>query len=258
MSCRIPSGSSFGRCCPSRCGAANGSWMTARYSTGSCGSSARGRPGGTCPSGTVRGPRRHPLPLLGPGRHLRAAAQGRPGEGGRGRGHRLACRQHPKRGAPKPRTRTLPGRSDQQETPRLRRSGARWLSPSPAGTPTTAPSSPPLWGRYGCPGTARDGPASGSSTYGAEGLQLQPSGPGPGGGASTTPFPTGPTRSATGFGGAASAGARRPSTNSSTSGATWSNAASAAGSNGAASPPDTTTPPSPISRCHPRVAPEWA
>jgi hypothetical protein len=58
--CQMPSGILCGRCCPSRCGAANG-WTTARCSMGSWRSSAPGPLGVACPSGTAHGPHCTPV-----------------------------------------------------------------------------------------------------------------------------------------------------------------------------------------------------
>lgn len=131
------SASSSGRCCPPCCGGGSG-WMAGGSSTGACGSSVPGSPGGTFPSDTGHGPwailhtRFRWWALDGtstgcseprrPGRTRTVTSTG-------------SCRSippssaptsmppRPEMGDPKPRTRTLSRRPDQQDSSVLRRGG---------------------------------------------------------------------------------------------------------------------------------------
>lgn len=104
MNCPMPSGSASVCGCPRPCEGGSG-WTTEGSSTGSGGSSAPGRPGGMCPSGTGRGP--YCIPASAGGRQT-APLSG-------------CSRQLRRRRTPWAWPRALPRRPDQQDTARLRR-----------------------------------------------------------------------------------------------------------------------------------------
>ena len=94
--------------------------MTARCSTGSCGSSGPVPPGGMCPSGTGRGPRCTPASAGGLWMARSSACSARPRPSRRGRGHRLAGVGRLHRGPRPPARRRRPKRGP--ATPALGRS----------------------------------------------------------------------------------------------------------------------------------------